>query len=91
MRSRPTIPVPMVSISRLSYEMAQWEIHALRTLLTIIILRVQYYSRRHPAALELSETLVLLKQRLNDAQLEALLDPKHREERTQPTEQDRVE
>ena len=47
--------VPFV-VERLSWEMAQWEIHALRGLATVVVIQVQMYAKAHPEARPLAHT-----------------------------------
>jgi hypothetical protein len=67
--------VKKVLIERLAWEMAQWEIHALRGLVTTLVLLVQIYARSHPEAKPLARHLVQVKDHLREDQIEALMDP----------------
>ena len=79
--SHETITVPLMT-----YEMLKWEVHALRTLLTVCIARVQVYTKTHPEAEPLERMLIDLKERMEAQHLEALLDPAKRNERPETTE-----
>ena len=80
------IPLPKKVAERLSVEMAEWEIHALRGLVTVLVVQVQLYAREHPEAAPLAKSLVEFKKNVQDAQLEALIDPVKR--RMRPTPED---
>jgi hypothetical protein len=69
------LPVPKFMVERLSWEMAQWEIHALRGLATVLVIQVQMYAKQHPEARPLAHALVSLKTHMKEAQIEALMDP----------------
>jgi hypothetical protein len=68
-------PVPKFVVEKLTWEMAQWEIHALRGLVTVLVIQVQVYARQHPEARPLAHALVNFKTHMKEAQLEALMDP----------------
>jgi hypothetical protein len=65
----------------LADEMMNWEVHALRNLVTALILFTQQHARRHPEAQPLADRFVLLKNQLRERQLAALTDPERRHER----------
>ena len=75
--SMPT-HVPKFVVETLSWEMAQWEIHALRGLVTALTMQVQAYAREHPEARPLARAVVTFKTHMKEAQLEALVDPAKR-------------
>jgi hypothetical protein len=72
------VPVPKFVVERLTWEMAQWEIHALRGLVTVLVVQVQVYAKSHPEARALARALVSFKANMRNAQLEALRDPNKR-------------
>jgi hypothetical protein len=69
------VPVPKFVVERLTWEMAQWEIHALRGLVTVLVIQVQVYAKEHPEARPLASALVSFKTHMKEAQLEAFMDP----------------
>ena len=72
------VPVPKFVVERLTWEMAQWEIHALRGLVTALVIQVQVYAKSHPEARPLARALVSFKTHMKEAQLQALKDPAKR-------------
>lgn len=73
--------MPDMTVDRLEWEMAQYEIHYARNCLANALLKAQMYSRRHPkdeSARELAKVLHDLKQKTEDALLVALRDPERR-------------
>jgi len=65
----------------LAREMLEYEVHALRNLTTVMLIQVQLYARQHPEAQPLADLLVGWKQRMLDAEMEALRDPVKRRAR----------
>jgi hypothetical protein len=68
-------PASKFVVETLTWEMAQWEIHALRSLVTAFVVQLQAYAREHPEAGALARALVSFKTHVKEAQLEALTDP----------------
>jgi hypothetical protein len=75
MRLSMPSPVPKFVVETLTWEMAQWEIHALRGLVTVLVIQVQVYAKQHPEARPLANALVGFKTHMKEAQIEALTDP----------------
>lgn len=66
---------------RLADEMGQWEIHALRNVVTQIVVEVQLWAREHPEVQPLADKCVSLKDRFRERQEAALNDPAVRHDR----------
>lgn len=70
-----------ISVDLLAWEMAQWELHLLRGMLGVLVIRTQMFARDHSDsrdAAELSDQAVNLMRTLAVMQLEALTDPTKR-------------
>jgi hypothetical protein len=64
-----------IMTDRLAWEMAQWEVHALRGLVGILVVETQLYARSNPEAKALAEGFVQHRKSYLARQLEALQDP----------------
>jgi hypothetical protein len=68
-----------VLVDRLQWEMAEWEVHALRGLVTVLVVRAQVLARTQPPevpdARAYAKWCVAQKERFNARQLQALADP----------------
>lgn len=61
----------------LAWEMLEWEVHHWRAAFGVALLRAQLHTRRHPddeAAKQLTAALMGIKKRMEEAQLEAMMD-----------------
>ncbi len=72
---------PKILVDRLQWEMAEWEIHALRGLISVALVQTRLLARRIPEAAPIANMLEAAKDKLMADALVAMRDPAKRNER----------
>lgn len=70
-----------MEVDRLQWEMAEWEIHTLRNMYTVVLVKTRLFAMEHPEAQGLMDLFLTESHNLEEERLKAFQDPEIRHAR----------